>query len=266
MNCVPFVKLHGNANDFVLIDTLRTGAIPNDWRELAQRWCARRTGIGADGLLIVEPAETADYRMRILNADGSTAEMCGNGIRCFAHYLFQDHCPERETLAIETDAGIKTVWRRPNNHYTVQMGVPTAESAEQSLTVGDHTLPIWVVNTGTPHAVIFTDALAEFPLETLGPAIEHHPLFPGGTNVQVAQVLSADESHARSWERGAGLTQACGTGACAVLVAGHLKGQLARQATVRMPGGPLLIEWKPDGELLMTGPAVEVFRGEIALH
>ncbi len=265
MSRVPFVKLHGNANDFVLVDTLRTGGVSADWAELAQRWCARRTGIGADGLLIVEPSARADYRMRIINADGSPAEMCGNGIRCFAHYLFSEHCPAREELAIETDAGVKTVWRRGEQHYTVQMGVPNAEPEVETLVIEGHTLRFRAVNTGTPHAVLFTNALIQFPLEQLGPALERHPRFPEGTNVQVAQVLNAHESHARSWERGAGLTQACGTGACAVLVAGHLAGQLARTATIQMPGGPLEIEWREDGMLMMTGPAVEVFRGEITL-
>ncbi len=260
MSRTPFVKLHGNANDFLLFDTLRLGAVSHNWRALAPSLCARRTGVGADGLLILEPSSVADYRMRIINADGSRAEMCGNGIRCFAHYLFTDYCPDREELRIETDAGIKTVWRREWG-YTVQMGVPHAEPELETLIITGQSLTVRAVNTGTPHAVLFTDRLDKFPLETLGPAIERHPRFPEGTNVQVAQVVSPSEADARSWERGVGLTQACGTGACAVLVAGHLAGLLERRATIRMPGGPLLIEWHTNGELLMTGPAVEVFRG-----
>ncbi|GBC92660.1 Diaminopimelate epimerase [bacterium HR15] len=283
MSAHRFYKLQGNGNDFVLLDALTQGgqvghgaSLP-DWKAWAIRLCDRRFGVGADGLLVVERGERAPYRMRIFNPDGSEAEMCGNGIRCFARYLRLRHEPHAERLTIETGAGVRIVHRADaeGRIWTVEMGVPRlARQAvpalgsppdqpmlQEPLQVAGHTLPLSAVNTGTPHAVLFVDDVQQFPLETLGPAIEHHPLFPERANVQVAQVMRPDYVMVRTWERSAGATLACGTGACAVLVIGHLLGWLDRQATVRMPGGELRIEWREDNQLLMTGPAVEVFEG-----
>jgi diaminopimelate epimerase len=296
-----FAKLQGNGNDFVLIDALdpaegwnlADAATAPDWREWAVRLCDRRFGVGADGLLVVERGEQAPYRMRIFNPDGSEAAMCGNGIRCFACYLLLHHEPGAEELLIETGAGVRRVYRAPESPavataatsglgtgymLTVEMGVPRltrcevpvrGEPAEQPMlqepvAVSGQTLLLSAVNTGTPHAVLFTDDVQQFPLETLGSAVEHHPLFPERTNVQVAQVVRPDYAIVRTWERSAGATFACGTGACAVLVVGHRLGWLERRATIRMPGGELLIEWCENNQLLMTGPAVQVFEGTLS--
>ncbi len=297
-----FAKLQGNGNDFVLIDTLdpahgwhpADADTTPDWREWAVRLCNRRFGVGADGLLVVERGEQAPYRMRIFNPDGSEAEMCGNGIRCFACYLLLHHEPDAQQLVIETGAGVRRVYRAPESlalatvakarglgvgfMLTVEMGVPRLARCEvpvqgepagqpmlqEPVEVAGQTLRLSAVNTGTPHAVLFTDDVQQFPLETLGPAIEHHPLFPERTNVQVAQVVRPDYAIVRTWERGVGATLACGTGACAVLVIGHQLGWLERRATICMPGGELLIEWREDNQLQMTGPAVLVFEGMLS--
>ncbi|MEN3002134.1 MAG: diaminopimelate epimerase [Armatimonadota bacterium] len=282
-----FCKLQGNGNDFVLIDALDSAhgwwmgqeGTPIDWGRWAVRLCDRRFGIGADGLLVVERGQHAPYRMRIFNPDGSEAEMCGNGIRCFARYLLMRYEPHAKSLPIETGAGVRGVHRADETGrlLTVEMGAPRLARSEvpvrsepphqpmlqEPVQVVGHTLRLSAVNTGTPHAVLFVEDVTKFPLETLGPAIEHHPLFPERTNVQVAQVVRPDYAIVRTWERGAGATLACGTGACATLVVGHLLGLLERRATIRMPGGELLIEWREDNQLLMTGPAVEVFEGRM---
>ncbi len=281
MKARPFAKLQGNGNDFVLVDALdpahgwHSTDAPPDWSLWAIRLCDRRFGVGADGLLVVERGERAPYRMRIFNPDGTEAEMCGNGIRCFACYLLLHYEPHADQLLIETGAGVRIVHRADGQMLTVEMGVPRlarrevpvhGEPADQPMLaqpteVMDTALPLSAVNTGTPHAVLFVPDVQAFPLETLGPAIEHHPLFPERTNVQVAQVLHRDYAIVRTWERSAGATLACGTGACATLVVGHLLGLLDRRATIRMPGGELRIEWREDNQLLMTGPAVQVFEG-----
>ncbi|MCS7065969.1 MAG: diaminopimelate epimerase [Fimbriimonadales bacterium] len=284
MSARLFFKLQGNGNDFVLLDALDAthgwqGSAEEtpDWSQWAVRLCDRRFGVGADGLLILERGERAPYRMRIFNPDGSEAEMCGNGIRCFAHYLLRRYAPQAESLAIETGAGVRVVRRADEmgRMLTVEMGAPRLARCEvpvrgepfdqpmlqEPVAVADTLLQLSAVNTGTPHAVLFTPDVQVFPLERLGPAIEHHPLFPERANVQVAQVVRPDYAVVRTWERGAGATLACGTGACAVLVVGHLLGLLERRATIRMPGGELHIEWREDNQLLMTGPAVEVFEG-----
>jgi len=297
-----FAKLQGNGNDFVLIDALdpaegwnlMDAATAPDWREWAVRLCDRRFGVGADGLLVVERGKQALYRMRIFNPDGSEAEMCGNGIRCFACYLLLHYELDAQQLVIETGAGMRRVYRAPESlalataakarglgvgfMLTVEMGVPRLARCEvpvqgkpagqpmlqEPVEVAGQIVPLSAVNTGTPHAVLFTDDVQQFPLETLGPAVEHHPLFPERTNVQVAQVVRPDYAIVRTWERGAGATLACGTGACAVLVIGHQLGWLERRATICMPGGELLIEWREDNQLLMTGPAVLVFEGMLS--
>ncbi len=282
-----FVKLQGNGNDFVLVDALdpacgwqgESGTAP-DWSRWAVRLCDRRFGVGADGLLVVERGEHAPYRMRIFNPDGSEAEMCGNGIRCFARYLLMRWEPGAQTVAIETGAGVRFVRRADaeGRQLTVEMGVPRLARREvpalgeppdqpmlqQPLEIGGQTLLVSAVNTGTPHAVLFTDDVQAFPLESVGAAIEHHPLFPQRVNVQVAQIVRPDYALVRTWERSAGATLACGTGACAVVVVGHLLQKLNRRATIRMPGGELLIEWRDDNLLLMTGPADAVFKGELS--
>ncbi|MCX7924242.1 MAG: diaminopimelate epimerase [Fimbriimonadales bacterium] len=260
-----FFKLQGAGNDFVLLDTMQQPLPTEDTATLARRLCDRRFGVGADGLLLVEPSSVADYRMRILNADGSEAPMCGNGIRCFARYLWACYPAHSDCLAIETGAGIRRVYRAEGELLTVEMGsphpLPLSPTAWARGSGGEGILHALAVETGAPHLVLFVENLAEFPLETVGPDLEHHPDFPDRVNVSVAQGERPDFARARVWERGAGATLACGTGACAILVAGVRAGMLERQATVQMPGGALQVEWREDDTLWLTGDAVLVFEG-----
>ncbi|MGQ9900798.1 MAG: diaminopimelate epimerase [Fimbriimonadales bacterium] len=265
-----FYKLQGAGNDFVLLD-IRAQPLPEDAAaSLARRLCDRRFGVGADGLLLVEPSMHADYRMRLYNADGSEATMCGNGIRCFARYLWEYHCPDATHLAIETGAGVRQVHRISPDRFRVAMGQPrvmeTPSRAElfppSAGDVPQGIRAIAAIHTGAPHLVLFVESVDAFPLETVGARLEHHPRFPDRVNVSVAQVVSPDTVRARVWERGAGATLACGTGACAIGVAGALAGTLARAVQVQMPGGTLEVEWHTDDALWLTGDAVLVFEGE----
>jgi diaminopimelate epimerase len=277
--------LQGTGNDFVLLDTLQQPLPAENEAALARRLCDRRFGVGADGLLLVEPSPTADYRMRILNADGSEATMCGNGIRCFARYLWDAYSLTTDCLTIEAGAGVRRVYRGEAELLTVEMGSPRLlrlscphpQPRSHAVGTGSHNSPaptLWergvgseeglgflAVHTGAPHLVLFVQNVEHFPLETAGPALEHHPDFPDRTNVSVAQVESRTTVRARVWERGAGATLACGTGACAIVVAGALQGLLERQATVQMPGGDLQVEWREDDTLWLTGDATLVFEG-----
>jgi diaminopimelate epimerase len=263
-----FYKLQGAGNDFVLLDACTQPLTSGEVASLARRLCDRRFGVGADGLLIVEPSERADYRMRLYNADGSEATMCGNGIRCVARYLWEHHCPDAGSLAIETGAGVRRVHRLSERQFRVEMGtpkiMPTLECGSYASALAEASLQhskVSVVHTGAPHLVLFVDSVDAFPLEALGAQLEHHPQFPDRVNVSVAQVESPSLVRARVWERGAGATLACGTGACAIVVAGVQMGRLERTARVQMPGGTLTVEWRPDGTLWLTGDAELVFEG-----
>jgi diaminopimelate epimerase len=274
-----FYKLQGAGNDFVLLDALAQPLPEHDFASLARRLCNRRFGVGADGLLVVEPSHEADYRMRILNADGSEATMCGNGIRCFARYLWEYRCPDAASLAIETGAGVRRVHRLSAERFQVEMGTPKImpspliSPSPNSLGEGEYAAPLahsvgeglgvraTFVHTGAPHLVLFVDSVDAFPLETAGAALERHPQFPDRVNVSVAQVDAPNRVRARVWERGAGATLACGTGACAIVVAGVHTGRLERTAQVQMPGGMLQVEWRADDTLWLTGEAVLVYEG-----
>jgi diaminopimelate epimerase len=274
-----FYKLQGAGNDFVLLDAFTQPLPSGEVASLARRLCDRRFGVGADGLLIVEPSERADYRMRLYNADGSEATMCGNGIRCVARYLWEHHCPDAGSLAIETGAGVRRVHRMSQGRFQVEMGVPRlmpsppVSPSPNRLGEGEQAVPLShavgegqgvranFVHTGAPHLVLFVDSVDAFPLETLGAQLERHPQFPDRVNVSVAQVEAPNRVRARVWERGAGATLACGTGACAIVVAGVQMGMLEREARVQMPGGTLEVEWRPDETLWLTGDAELVFEG-----
>jgi diaminopimelate epimerase len=274
-----FYKLQGAGNDFVLLDALAQPLPEHDFASLARRLCDRRFGVGADGLLVVEPSHEADYRMRILNADGSEATMCGNGIRCFARYLWEYRCPDAASLAIETGAGVRRVHRLSAERFQVEMGTPKImpsppiSPSPNELGEGEYAAPLshsvgeglgvraTFVHIGAPHLVLFVDSVDAFPLETAGAALERHPQFPDRVNVSVAQVDAPNRVRARVWERGAGATLACGTGACAIVVAGVHTGRLERTAQVQMPGGMLQVEWRADDTLWLTGEAVLVFEG-----
>lgn len=273
---LEFTKVQGAGNDFVLVNCLSQDPLEGeDLGKLAVRFCDRNFGIGGDGLILILPSASADFRMRIMNPDGSEAEMCGNATRCVGKYLF-DRDLAGNTIRLETLAGVKTI-EVTGDGYTVRMGMPALDAADipvsgyrdrvisQPLEVEGRTFNITCVSMGNPHCVVFVDSVEEIALEKLGPAVETHPAFPKKTNVEFAKVLSRNEVRVRVWERGVGITLACGTGACATLVAGVLNGLMDRKAAVHLPGGDLLIEWLDSGEVLMTGPAREVFAGEIEL-
>ncbi len=281
---LSFTKMHGLGNDFVVIDDLSEEL---DFAPDAVRWfCDRNFGVGGDGLILVRPATTpdADFFMLYYNADGTTAEMCGNGIRCFAKYLV-DHeliSAEQDAVAVETLGGIKriTVDRYADGTMrlaTVNMGPPVLQPAdipvdlkgsqvfECPLETEVGTFTITAISMGNPHAVIWVDDVDEAPVETVGPLIENDRHFPAKTNVEFAQFVGEGHIRLRVWERGVGETLACGTGACATLVAATLSCLVGREARIELPGGELDIRWDEDGDVYMTGPATEVFSGAIAL-
>lgn len=279
-----FVKMHGLGNDFVVIEDLSSAW--NLASEAVAWLCDRHFGIGGDGLILVRRSARADagFYMLYHNADGSLAEMCGNGIRCFAKYLVDRKLVGRDVtdLLIDTLGGLKpvTVVRGDDGlmeSATVDMGVPALAPGEiparfdgdavidapLATELGDVTVTL--VSMGNPHAVIWVDDVDEAPVETLGPEVEVHDRFPHHTNVEFVQVLTPDRVRMRVWERGVGETLACGTGACAVTVAAALTDRTGRSVTVELPGGELKIVWAEDGHVRMTGSATEVFEGVVHL-
>lgn len=274
-----FTKMHGLGNDFIIINALHGTDIAGK-AAFARAACDRRFGIGADGLVLILPSAAGDFRMRIFNPDGSEPEMCGNAIRCVAKYLYERRLTEKKVIGVETLAGIMApeVLAGPDGKVTgvrVDMGTPRLERGRipmrgapgrvisEPLAVGSSVLPVTAVSMGNPHCVVFVPDVEQVDLETLGPAIEKHPAFPARTNVEFVSVVDPGWVRVRVWERGAGPTPACGTGACAVTVAGVLTGNTARRVNVDLPGGTLDIEWARNGHVYMTGPAVEVFEGEV---
>ena len=279
---MEFSKYHGLGNDFILVDN-RQQPEPMLRPEQAVQWCDRHFGIGADGVIFALPGQAGtDYTMRIYNSDGSEPEMCGNGIRCLAKFLetletADGQAPQApHTYRIHTLAGVIAPTLQPDGQVTVDMGPPHLLAAEipttlaaatdkvvaVPLTVADQTWPVTCVSMGNPHCITFVEDVAAIPLEAIGPQFEHHPAFPQRINTEFIEVVRPDYLKMRVWERGAGITLACGTGACASLVAGVLNGMCDRTATVELPGGPLHIEWSAhDNRILMTGPAELVFTG-----
>lgn len=272
---IEFVKYHGLGNDFVLIDN-RHSSDPCLTPEQAVHWCDRHFGIGADGVIFALPGQDGtDYTMRIFNSDGSEPEMCGNGIRCMAKFVAALEGRSEATYRIHTLAGVITPQLNPDGQVTVDMGLPrllaaeiptTLAAAEEKvvdlpLEVAGQTWQVTCVSMGNPHCITFVDDVATIGLEAIGPQFEHHVVFPQRTNTEFIQVVNSSYLKMRVWERGAGITLACGTGACASLVAGVLNGKCDRKATVELPGGPLEIEWADDQRLYMTGPATRVFAG-----
>ncbi len=278
---MDFVKMHGLGNDFVVVEM-------NSWQEAdalqpyAQAVCDRNFGIGADGLIVIGPDPEMDVFMRIFNSDGSEPEMCGNGIRCVARYVFEHKLVDKTNFVVRTLAGpIKPgvkVREGKVESVTVDMGEPILERALIPMTgSGDNVkvktatshgeIEITAVSMGNPHCVIFVNDVDEVPVARWGPELETSALFPAKTNVEFVQVLGRNEMKMRVWERGAGITLACGTGACATLVAGVLNGYTDRAAVVYLLGGDLSIEWREqDNHIYMTGPAVEVFSGNIEIN
>lgn len=275
---LEFTKMHGLGNDYVVIDAME--ATPaGSLTALAKRLCDRNFGVGADGMILVMPSRKADFRMRIFNSDGSEAEMCGNGIRCFAKFVYDHGLTTATDLMVETKAGIirphLTVRGDKAVSIKVDMGEPRLASEEIPMTgparpriVNEPLMAmgkryeITCVSMGNPHCVIFWDDLNALPIETLGPAIEYHGIFPRKTNVEFVQVISPTELGMRVWERGVGETLACGTGSAATLVAAVLNGRASRRATLHLLGGNLQVEWnEKTNHAFITGPAKEVFQG-----
>jgi len=275
-----FTKMHGAGNDYVYVNCFEETV--RDPASLARAVSDRHRGIGSDGLVLILPERGADARMRMFNSDGSEAEMCGNAIRCVAKYLYDHGLARREELRIMTGAGLLSLVLYPGrdgriDRVRVDMGeprlapevIPTklpgrdGKVIDAPLTVAGQTFDVTCVNMGNPHAVIYVDDVAAFDLERLGPQIERHPLFPAKINVHVVEVISPREVTMRTWERGAGITMACGTGASAVCVAGVLTGESGREILAHLPGGDLELQWLAEtNHVLMTGPATEVFTGE----
>ena len=278
---IPFIKMHGAGNDYVYVDCFHNPA-PAEPERLSIQISDRHKGIGADGLILIRPPETAtaDARMQMFNADGSESEMCGNGIRCVAKYLFDHRIAPREKLLIETGAGTLAVDVQLEQGRVktacVDMGQPILEpdqiptrlaagsqrAIQQPLEVDGQQLLATCVSMGNPHCVIFVDNATHELVHTIGPKIERHTLFPARVNVEFVEVISPTEVRQRTWERGSGETLACGTGASAVCVAGVLTGKTERKITNHLLGGTLILEWQEsDHHVLMTGPAEEVFSG-----
>jgi diaminopimelate epimerase len=273
-----FTKMHGAGNDYVYVDCFQT-PMPEAPDRLARRIADRHYGVGGDGLILICPSEIADARMRMFNADGSEAEMCGNGIRCLAKYVYEHGICPKESLTIESGNRILTlgliVRGGKVDRVRVDMGVPSLAAAEipttlsgdpvvdVPLTVGGRTIPVTCVSMGNPHCVTYVDQLAARWVLEIGPKVEVDPHFPARVNVEFVEIISRDAVRQRTWERGSGETLACGTGASAVCVAGVLSGRTDRRLTVHLQGGDLALEWNgDDNHVYMTGPAVEVFQGD----
>lgn len=279
---IEFSKYQGLGNDFILIDN-RHQSNPVITPAQAVKLCDRHFGIGADGVIFALPGENeADYTMRIFNSDGSEPEMCGNGIRCLAKFiadLTQKH-EEGHFYRIQTLAGIITPQLGAQGQVKVDMGIPQYQASaipttlvaadhkviNQPLLVAGQTWSVTCVSMGNPHCVVFVDNVDSIPLESIGPEFEHNPVFPQRINTEFIQVVSPNYLKMRVWERGAGITLACGTGACASVVAGVLTGKTASICTVELPGGLLEVEWSAEsGKVYMTGPSELVFTGQIEI-
>ena len=270
---MEFEKWQGCGNDFVLIDRMT-----NDTSEGldVKRICDRHFGIGSDGLILIRPSTKADLRMQMFNPDGSEAEMCGNGIRCFAKYAVAHGLVDKRIIAVETGAGVLTVELEGEN-VTVDMGEPILEGdripvigfdgrkiVDEDLEVEGRTYQMTCVSMGNPHCVVFTDSLGSIDIKEIGPKFETHKKFPRKVNTEFVEVIDRSTLRMRVWERGAGITLACGTGACATAVAGVLSGRSERRVKILLDGGELELEWRAtDGHVMMSGAARKVFDGRM---
>jgi diaminopimelate epimerase len=278
---MKFTKMQGAGNDYVYVNCFAE-KVENP-ADIAIKVANRNFGIGSDGLILIMPSETADVRMRMFNSDGSESEMCGNGIRCVAKYAYDHGIVAKKEITAETGAGILTLQLFTNDRNRVEkvrvnMGAPGLTRAEipmigdggakvinEPLNILHTTFHITCISMGNPHCIIFVDDVESFQVEKYGQLIENHELFPRRTNVEFVQVLSRTEVRQRTWERGAGETLACGTGASAVTAAAVLNGLTEKKIVNHLSGGDLEMEWAEDGSIYMTGPAVEVFSGEIEI-
>ena len=277
---MKFTKMHGAGNDYVYVN----GYVQSlDWPVISEKISDRHKGIGADGLIVAASSKIADLKMRMFNADGSEGEMCGNGIRCLVAFAMSEGLVDSNAnvISVETGAGVLDV--RPTfgnsgmNGAIVDMGEPIlrpsvipVDLTDESFPVVDYPLDVngrkflmTFVSMGNPHAVSFIEEdVSSFPLEDIGPIVENHKMFPNKVNFEVVNVVSETHLKVRVWERGSGITMACGTGACAVVVAAHMKGLVGDQVNIELPGGMLGINWSGKGSILMEGPVEEVYRGQ----
>ncbi|NBJ07425.1 diaminopimelate epimerase [Alistipes sp. Z76] len=272
-----FTKMHGIGNDYIYIDCMES--MPDRLPELAREMSDRHMGVGGDGIVLICPSEIADFRMRMFNSDGSEARMCGNASRCIAKYVHDHNLSHNNPINLETLSGIKVLSLNMAGDnvksVTVDMGEPSLNKddipvvnddgercmIEKSVVTPYGEYNVTAVSMGNPHGVIFVDNLEDIPFENLGPYMENHPIWRDRANIEFAQVLSSGVIKMRVWERGTGETLACGTGACATLVASAITGRTGRMATLKLRGGDLDIEWMADGHVMMTGAATEVFQG-----
>jgi diaminopimelate epimerase len=275
---LPFTKMHGAGNDYIYVDCFQHPR-PDNLPELASRISDRRFGVGADGLILIEPSQVADARMRMFNADGSEGEMCGNGIRCVAKYVYDHGIARKPQLRIETGAGVLTLEVEASGdrvqRVRVDMGPPRLEAdqipttlvaagriVDHPITVGGRELRLTCVSMGNPHAVCFVPEATDELVLGIGPQLEKHAVFPRRANIEFVEVISPTEVRQRTWERGSGETWACGTGASAVCVAGVLTKRTERRILNHLRGGDLELEWQASTDhVFMTGPAEEVFQG-----
>ena len=275
---MKFTKMHGCGNDYVYVNLFEEKL--EDPAKVSIKVSDRHFGIGSDGLITIGPSDKADFRMRIYNADGSEAEMCGNGIRCVAKYVYDHKLTDKTEITVETGAGVLTLVLYPENgkvqQVRVDMGEPILEPAQipvaydgdsvinQPIEVGGKTWHMTCVSMGNPHAVVFVEDTASFELEKYGPLFEIHERFPKRTNTEFVQIISRTEANMRVWERGSAETWACGTGTCASVMAAILNGKTEDKVLVHLRGGDLTIEYdRNSNHVFMTGPATEVFSGEI---
>lgn len=266
---MKFTKMHGLGNDYIYIDaTNQEISCPE---ELAKTLSDRHFGVGSDGLVLIMPSASCDFRMRMFNADGSEAEMCGNASRCIGKFVYDKRMTAKKTLTLETKAGIKVLELFTNEADLVEtvridMGAPSydEEVINKSIKVGNEIYNINSISMGNPHCIIFVGGVDDYDVEGIGKQIEVHPLFPEKTNVEFAEIESKDTIKMRVWERGSGETLACGTGACATLVAAVLNKLSNRKTNLSLIGGNLIIEWDSNtNHVFMTGPATTVFEGEL---
>jgi diaminopimelate epimerase len=279
-----FTKMHGTGNDYLYVDQRDMPSV--DPSTLARRLAPRHTGVGSDGLILVCPSTIAACRMEMYNADGSRGEMCGNGIRCVAKYAYERDIARSNPMAVETDCGVKVldlnIAQGRVTTVSVDMGAPILDGPripvaaegqviDHPLSVDGTTYHVTCVSMGNPHCVVFQDgqgnrdSMAELPLEQIGPHFEYHPFFPSRVNTEFVEIISPDEVRMRVWERGSGETLACGTGACAVVVAGALTGKTHREVLVHLRGGDLTVSWRDDDRVHLRGEAVEVFDGSVEI-
>ncbi|MFW6281845.1 MAG: diaminopimelate epimerase, partial [bacterium] len=282
MSQINFIKMQGTGNDFIMVNGYNYSF--NNLSDIVKRVCNRHFGIGGDGLILLLPPEDIknDYKMRIFNSNGSEAEMCGNGIRCIAHFIIENDINNKKSYKIETLAGLITPeiieYNKRKSMVKVNMGIPVFDSENipininepkeyienYKLEINDNIYKINCVSMGNPHSIIFVDNIRMYNLKEIGPLIENNPIFPEKTNVEFIEIINKNEIKMKVWERGVGITLACGTGATASVVAGIKNNLLNDNVLVHLPGGDLQIEWN-GGSAFMTGPAETIFKGSINL-